>query len=73
MPLDWIGWAATAVFVSSYLCREPAALRRIQALGASLWILYGALIHSGPVVVANLIVVGAALGSAGAGTRRAAG
>jgi hypothetical protein len=48
MSLAWIGWVATAVFASSYLCREAASLRRVQAA---------------PVIVANLIVAGVALAS----------
>ena len=56
MWLNVIGWTATAVFSSSYFFKEASMLRRIQAAAASLWILYGVLIHSAPVVVANLIV-----------------
>ena len=48
MSLAWIGWVATAVFASSYLCREAASLRRVQAAAA---------------VRANLIVAGVALAS----------
>ena len=59
--LSWIGWVATAVFASSYLCREPATLRRVQAGAAVLWVVYGFLIHAAPVVVANLIVASLAL------------
>ena len=58
---DWIGWVATAVFASSYLFKEPTALRRVQAFAALLWVAYGAIIHAPPVVVANLVVAGAAL------------
>jgi Bacterial inner membrane protein len=61
--MDWIGWVATAVFAASYLCRDPAVLRRVQAVAALLWMVYGALIGASPVVVANLIVAGVALGS----------
>jgi hypothetical protein len=61
--LAWIGWVATAVFAGSYLCKDPAALRRIQAAAAVLWVVYGALIGAMPVVVANLIVAGVALWS----------
>lgn len=61
--LAWIGWIATAVFATSYLCREPATLRRVQAGAAVLWVVYGALIHAAPVVVANVIVAGVAFGS----------
>ena len=59
--LSWIGWVATAVFASSYLCRRPATLRRVQAAAAVLWVIYGVLIQAPPVIVANLIVAGAAL------------
>jgi hypothetical protein len=60
---DWIGWLATAVFASSYACREPVTLRRVQGLAALMWLVYGALIHAVPVVVANVIVAGAAIWS----------
>jgi hypothetical protein len=59
--LDWIGWIATAIFASSYFCKQPASLRRIQALAALLWIGYGVLIHALPIIVANLIVAAVAL------------
>jgi hypothetical protein len=57
---DSIGWLATAAFVSSYFFRSPAALRRVQAGAAVLWLVYGLLIHSMPVIVANLVVACAA-------------
>ena len=59
--LSWIGWVATAVFASSYLCRSPVTLRRVQAAAAVLWVIYGVLIHALPVVVANAIVASVAL------------
>jgi hypothetical protein len=60
---DWIGWFATAVFVTSYFAKQSATLRRIQGLAACLWAVYGVLIHSLPVIVANLIVSGVAIAS----------
>jgi hypothetical protein len=60
MTYDWIGWLATAVVTSSYFFKPPAILRRIQATGAVVWLIYGLLIHSLPVVIANLIVAGVA-------------
>ncbi len=60
MPLEWIGWIATAAFGASYFCRRPGALRMVQALAAMLWVAYGLLIHATPVVVANLVVAGMA-------------
>jgi hypothetical protein len=59
--LDAIGWVATAIFSTSYFFRQPAALRRIQAAAACLWIVYGLCIHAFPVVIANMIVAAAAL------------
>lgn len=56
-----LGWAATAVFSISYFLKEAAALRKIQAGGAILWLLYGIAIHSLPVIVANVIVAAAAI------------
>jgi hypothetical protein len=59
--LEVIGWVATAVFSTSYFFRRPATLRWIQAAAACLWIVYGLTLRALPVVVANVIVVAAAL------------
>jgi hypothetical protein len=57
---EYLGWTATAVFVGSYFCAKPAALKRFQMAGALIWVTYGLLIGASPVVVANLLVFGAA-------------
>lgn len=57
---DWLGWAATAVFVGSYFCANPLALKRVQMMGALMWIAYGTLLGASPVVVANVLVFAAA-------------
>ena len=67
--LDAIGWIATATFSASYFFRRPAALRRIQAAAACLWIAYGLAIHAWPVVIANLIVAAAAAWTASSSAR----
>jgi hypothetical protein len=61
MSPDWLGWVATALVVVSYLVRHSVMLRRIQGASAALWLLYGIAIHSQPVIVANIIVMTAAL------------
>ncbi len=61
--IDTLGWTATALFALSYFFKAPAALRRIQAAAAVLWIVYGAVIHAMPVVASNAIVAGLALWS----------
>jgi hypothetical protein len=60
---DWIGWLATAVFITSYFAKRPATLRRVQGVAAGLWALYGALIHALPVLGANILVAGVAIWS----------
>ncbi len=60
MP-EWLGWSATAVFVGSYGFRRPATIRVVQAFGACLWIVYGVLLGARPVILANTLVVGAAM------------
>jgi hypothetical protein len=61
IAIESIGWVATAVFASSYLWKRPDALRRVQALAAVLWVVYGVVIHAVPVIVANVIVAGVAM------------
>jgi hypothetical protein len=58
--IEYLGWAATAVFVGSYFFRD-ASLRRVQMIGASMWIVYGLSIRAIPVAVANLLVLLAAM------------
>ena len=57
---DYLGWAATTVFVGSYFCTKADALKRMQMIGALMWVAYGILIKASPVVAANLLVFGAA-------------
>jgi inner membrane protein len=59
--VDWLGWAATAVFLASYGCKDQKRLRIVQAGAAVLWAIYGAIIAATPIVVANLLVAAAAV------------
>ena len=58
--IDYLGWAATVVFVTSYFCKRAEVLRRVQMAGAAMWMIYGVLIQASPVVAANLLVLLAA-------------
>lgn len=58
--IEYLGWMATGVFVGSYLCTRAEALKRVQMLGALMWIAYGLLIGAVPVVAANALVFTAA-------------
>jgi hypothetical protein len=57
---EYLGWAATAIFVGSYFCLRPSMLRGVQMIGALLWVMYGVLIKASPVIVANVLVFSAA-------------
>jgi len=59
--VDLVGWLATAVFMVSYAVRGPVALRRVQGVAALVWVSYGSLIHKSPIIVANVLVAGAAV------------
>jgi hypothetical protein len=58
--IEYLGWAATAVFASSYFCTRAGALKRVQMAGALMWAAYGLLIDATPVIAANLLVFGIA-------------
>lgn len=55
-----IGWLATAIVVASYFTKGERALRVVQILGAVMWMAYGFVINSAPVIVANVLVMAAA-------------
>jgi len=58
---QWVGWVATGLFALSYLVKRPLNLLLLQALAGTLWIIYGAAIGAGPVVIANGVVTTGAL------------
>ena len=58
--VDSVGWAATSVFVGSYFFARAEAIKRTQMAGALMWLAYGLLINAYPVIVANVLVFGAA-------------
>ena len=59
--VDAVGWLATAILTISYAAKDPTKLRWIQSVAALLWITSGVLIHSRPVIAANVVVAGAAV------------
>ena len=58
--IESIGWLATAVVVASFFFDNAVTLRCVQILGSVLWMLYGMVIGSLPVIVANVLVFAAA-------------
>lgn len=64
MHHDWIGWIAAATFAASYFFKDQKTLRLIQAVAALMWMTYGIVNHSWPIIVANAVVTAMAAGSA---------
>ena len=58
--MQWIGWAATAMTVASYFCRNPRTLRLVQATAALVWLTYGVVIGARPIIAATVLVAGVA-------------
>jgi uncharacterized protein with PQ loop repeat len=54
--VEILGWLATSLFTVSFVVKTQKSLLRAQMVAASLWLLYGVLIHKMPVVVANVLV-----------------
>ena len=59
--VDLLGWVATIIFVVSYFTKNSVRLRMIQAFAALIWISYGVVIGSLPVVISNLLVASLAV------------
>lgn len=59
--IDVLGYVATATFAASYFLKGASSLRRLQATAALLWIAYGVMIQSMPVIVSNVLVATVAL------------
>jgi hypothetical protein len=58
---EGLGWLATALFSASYFVAGRRMMLAVQIGAALLWVGYGLLTRAAPVVVANGIVVLAAL------------
>jgi hypothetical protein len=69
LAIECLGWSATAVFAASYFFTRPSLLRRVQMIGALLWVTYGFLIHASPVILSNILVFAAAAWTAVRATR----
>lgn len=54
--LQWVGWVATVLTLSSYFFRSPRTLRLVQAVAALVWAGYGLTISARPIIVVNILV-----------------
>ncbi len=70
--LQWVGWFATAMTVSSYFFRNQRTLRIVQTIAAVVWMSYGLGIGARPIVAANILVAAVAAWSVLRGPGRVA-
>lgn len=54
---EWIGYAASAGVLLSFLMRDIRTLRMVNSVGCFLFIIYGILLSSVPVILTNVIIV----------------
>ncbi|MDT8413907.1 MAG: uroporphyrinogen decarboxylase [Flavobacteriaceae bacterium] len=55
---EWVGYAASAGVLLSFLMKEMRTLRIVNTVGCFLFIIYGVLLNSIPVIATNTIIVG---------------
>ena len=55
--LDIIGWVASAFVISSFLINDMLRLRIVNLVGASLWLAYGVVDLSSPLIFLNVVIV----------------
>jgi hypothetical protein len=56
--MEWIGYGASAMIVLSLLMTNVVKLRKINSIGAILFIIYGYLVQAYPVAISNLFILG---------------
>ena len=55
--IDILGFIATAAVLSSFLFKDMVKLRVINAVGATLWLIYGILKSDVPLIIVNLSII----------------
>lgn len=56
--MEILGYIATVIVLASFLMKKMTNLRVLNSIGACLFIVYGLLINSGPVVLTNSLIFG---------------
>ncbi len=56
---EWIGYMASFIVMISFLYKNIRTLRLINSTGAIVFIIYGILLNSIPIIITNLFILGA--------------
>lgn len=57
MGIEILGYVSTVVTLLSFLVEKQLKLRIINTCGAILWVVYGVLITSNPVILTNALII----------------
>lgn len=56
---DWIGYLASAVLIISFMMKQVRTLRKVNSLGAILFVIYGIMLDmSWPIIITNGFILG---------------
>jgi len=55
---EWVGYLASLVLMISFLMKNINKLRIINSIGAVLFIVYGFMLSSWPVIITNAFILG---------------
>ncbi|MBC9796166.1 uroporphyrinogen decarboxylase [Sinomicrobium weinanense] len=55
---EWIGYAASLGVLLSFLMRDIIRLRTVNSIGCFLFVIYGFMLPSIPVIITNLAIFG---------------
>lgn len=54
--IELIGWIAMGITISSFFFQKMRTLRTINLIGCLLWMVYGTLLVSVPIVLTNMAI-----------------
>ena len=54
---EWVGYAASAVVMASFLLGDMKRLRIVNTMGCLLFVAYGALLKEWPIIITNVFIV----------------
>ena len=54
---EWVGYAAMAVLLVSFMMKNVTKLRIINSVGCGLFVIYGLLITQYPIVITNVSII----------------
>jgi len=55
--IEYVGWFATLLTLSSFVVKEILPLRILNACGAFVWVVYGLYINNNPTVITNVSIM----------------